>query len=73
MDEVVAFLMKHENRQGPVGHFIRSCILVAQISEILTRFELKESAQMGYLLDCFATEDDPAEDIDNPTDTEGGA
>lgn len=68
MDEVVAFLKKHENKQGPVGEFIRSCILVAQISEILTRSELKDSAQMGYLLDCFAAEDDPAEDIDNTTD-----
>ena len=67
MDEVVAFLKKHENKQGPVGEFIRSCILVAQLSEIMTRSDLKNSSQMGYLLDCFAAEDDPAEDIDNTT------
>lgn len=61
-DEVMAFLFKHRNKSGPVGEFIRSCILVAQISEIMTRSELKDSAQMKYLLDCFPTvpdEDEP--------------
>lgn len=53
MDEVVKFLRKHENQSGPVGEFIRSCIMVAERSEVMTRAELKESAHMGYLLDCF--------------------
>jgi hypothetical protein len=64
-DEVMAFLLKHENKSGPVGEFIRSCILVAKIAEIMTRSELKDSAQMKYLLDCFPAmpdEDQPDDD-----------
>ena len=53
MDEVMKFLLKHENKTGAVGEFIRSCILVAERSEMMTRDELKDSAQLGYLLDCF--------------------
>ena len=53
VDDVMAFLFRHENKSGPVGEFIRSCILVAEISEIMTRSELKDSSQMGLLLDCF--------------------
>ncbi len=52
-DAVLKFLMKHENKDGPVGEFVRSCILVAELSEILTRDELRKSAQMDLLLDCF--------------------
>jgi hypothetical protein len=58
MHEVLKFLRKHENKDGPVGEFVRSCIMVADRSEIMTREELKESAQLGYLLDCFPTIDD---------------
>lgn len=54
-DDVEAFLRKHENKGGKAGEFIRSCILVFQLSETMTRKELLKSAQMGYLLDCFPT------------------
>lgn len=53
MDDVLKFLYKHENRSGEVGEFIRACILVGERSEILTRKELRASAQMDLLLDCF--------------------
>ena len=57
------FLQTHENRQGKVGEFVRSCIMVAERSALMTRSELKESAHMGYLLDCFAViPDDDDED-----------
>jgi hypothetical protein len=54
MDDVVMkFLRRHENKEGPVGEFIRSCILVAERSDLMTRDELRKSAQMDLLLDCF--------------------
>lgn len=62
MNEVMEFLKKHENRSGPVGEFIRSCIMVAERSELMTRSELKESAHMGYLLDCFPVMPDDEEE-----------
>lgn len=62
MDEVLKFLRKHEDKSGPVGEFVRSCILVAELSEYMSRKELKESAQLGYLLDCFPTIADEEED-----------
>ena len=52
-EEVMAFLEKHENKSGRVGEFIRSCILVAERAANMDRETLKNSAQMGYLIDCF--------------------
>ena len=57
MTPVEKFLMRHENKDGEVGCFIRSCILVFGRSEFMTRKELKESSQMSLLLDCFPVED----------------
>jgi len=61
-DEVMKFLQKHENKSGKVGEFVRSCILVATLAEWHSRKDLKESAQMGYLLDCFLTLDEEDEE-----------
>ena len=61
MSDVLKFLRKHENRSGEVGEFIRSCILVAERSEFMTRRELRNSAQMELLLDCFQCEQDDDE------------
>jgi len=62
MDDVLKFLYKHEHKDGKVGEFIRTCILLAELSETLTRDELMKSAQLGYLLDCFPTCDEATHD-----------
>jgi hypothetical protein len=54
-DSLETFLSHHENDEGEVGDFIRSCILVSDLGEILTRTEMLKSDQLGYLLDCFPT------------------
>ena len=67
MSDVLKFLRKHENRSGEVGEFIRSCILVAEVSEILTRNKLRTSSQMNLLLDCFpCMEDEDEDDVEVP-------
>jgi len=53
MSEVKKFLLKHQNKDGDVGKFIRSCLLVLELSEFVTRDEVLASAQMQYLLECF--------------------
>lgn len=58
-EEVLNFLYKHENRRGAVGEFVRCCILVAERADVLDRDELIKSDQLGYLIDCFISEDDP--------------
>lgn len=57
MSELMKFLQRNENRDGEVGEFIRSCILVHERAEFMTRDELKRSAQLDLLLDCFPTEE----------------
>lgn len=59
MDQVIAFLRENEDRDGNVGEFIRSCLLVAEREEFMTREELKQSVQLDYLLDCFQTPELP--------------
>ncbi len=54
MDDLMKFFKRHENKDGPVGEFIRSCILLAERADFMTRDELKECVQLNYLLDCFS-------------------
>ena len=58
MDEVLEFLMKLENRDGKVGQFVRSSILLFEMSEIMPRDELLKSDQMKLFLDCFPKEEE---------------
>ena len=57
MDEVMKFLRRHENKEGNVGQFVRSCILLCEQSEFMSRDELLKSDQMQLFLDCFPSEE----------------
>ena len=56
--EVLKFLQRYENKSGKVGEFVRSCLLVSDLSEFTDRETLLRSAQLGYLLDCFSSSEE---------------